>query len=105
MGTKAERIVELLTIISSKSERIKKLKLECGQQATQICVLNLRIKELEVALGEATIDLAKGYLRIKELEELLTEYGRHLEGCAAPYDKKYPCRCGWDRERKHILKG
>lgn len=47
METKTERIAELLVIISNKSGRIKKLKLECGQQSTQICVLNLRIKELE----------------------------------------------------------
>ena len=50
MATRADRIVELLVIISNKSGRIKKLKLECGKQATQICVLNLRIKELEEAI-------------------------------------------------------
>ena len=43
--------------------------------------------------------------RIKELEELLIEYGRHSSGCSAQYDKKYPCRCGWDREKKQALKG
>ena len=45
MVTKAER--DLLDIIDNKSERIKKLKLECGRLSTQVCVLNLRIKELE----------------------------------------------------------
>ena len=45
--TKAERIAELLLVISNKSGRIKKLKLECGKQAIQICVLNKRIGELE----------------------------------------------------------
>ncbi len=45
--TKAERIVELLGIISKKNERIKKLKLECGRRAIKICVLNQRIKDLE----------------------------------------------------------
>ena len=39
--------------------------------------------------------------RIKELEELLTEYGRHQPGCPAQYDKKYKCRCGWDREKEN----
>ncbi len=48
--TKAERIVELLGIISKKSKRIKELKLDCGHQATKICVLNLRIEDLETAL-------------------------------------------------------
>lgn len=44
--------------------------------------------------------------RMKELEELLVEYGRHQPGCSAQYDdKKYPCRCGWDRERVILLKG
>lgn len=46
--------------------------------------------------------------RIKEIEELLIEYGRHAEGCSAQYNtthSKYPCRCGWDRERKQALKG
>jgi len=43
--------------------------------------------------------------RIKELEAILIEYGRHSPGCSAQYDKKYPCRCGWDRERKIALKG
>ena len=40
----------------------------------------------------------------KELKELLIEYGRHSAGCSKQYDKKYPCRCGWDRERKKALK-
>lgn len=47
MTTKGERIVRLLDIISNKSERIKKLKIEFGQQSTQICVLNLQIKKLK----------------------------------------------------------
>ena len=51
-NTKGERIVELLDIISNKSKRIKKLKLESGQQSTQICVLNLGIKELEEKLED-----------------------------------------------------
>lgn len=50
MATKSEKIVQLLGIISNKSKRIKKLKLECGQQSTQICVLNWRIKELEAGI-------------------------------------------------------
>lgn len=50
MATKAERILKLLDIISNKSGRIKELKLECGQQATKICVSNLRIKNLERGL-------------------------------------------------------
>lgn len=48
MKTKSEKIVELSSIIDNKAERIKKLKVECGQQATKICVLSERIKELEV---------------------------------------------------------
>lgn len=50
MTTKGERITELLVIISNKSGRIKKLKLECGKQSTQICVLSERIKDLEVGI-------------------------------------------------------
>ena len=42
--------------------------------------------------------------RIKELEELLIEYGRHSPGCAKQWNEKYPCRCGWDREREQALK-
>lgn len=60
METKTERITKLLGIISNKSERIKKLKLECGKQATQICVLNLRIKGLEEAFGLARSMLISG---------------------------------------------
>lgn len=56
MVTKAER--ELLDIIDNKNERIKKLKLECGQQATQICVLDLRITELEDVCRNALTSLA-----------------------------------------------
>jgi len=52
MATKAEKIIELLGIISNESVRIKKLKIECGQQATKICVLDLRIKELEVLMQQ-----------------------------------------------------
>ena len=47
MQNKTQRITELLGIINNKSIRIKELKLECGQQSTKICVLNLRITELE----------------------------------------------------------
>ena len=47
METKAEKITVLLNIIFHKAERIKKLKLECGQQATKGCGLNERIKTLE----------------------------------------------------------
>ena len=46
--------------------------------------------------------------RIKRLKEILTEYGRHQEGCSAQFNtshSKYRCRCGWDRERKQALKG
>lgn len=53
METKAERIAKLLDIVSNKSGRIKKLKLECGQRAIKICVLNERVKELEQAVDEA----------------------------------------------------
>lgn len=47
METKAEKIVKLSGIITHKAERIKTLKIECGQQTIKICVLNERIKELE----------------------------------------------------------
>ena len=46
--------------------------------------------------------------RIKKLEEILTEYGRHHEGCSAQFNtphSKYRCKCGWDRERKQALEG
>ena len=59
METKAERITKLLGIIGNKSERIKKLKFKCGQQAIKICVLNLRIKELEAVIQKC-IDAMKG---------------------------------------------
>lgn len=35
----------------------------------------------------------------EELKELLIEYGRHQPGCCKQYNKKYPCRCGWDKVR------
>ncbi len=50
METKAEKILKLSGIISNKAKRIKTLKIECGQQATKICVLNERTKELEERL-------------------------------------------------------
>lgn len=53
MATKAEKIVELAGIIDKKAERVKKLKVECGQQATKICVLELRITELEGKIQSA----------------------------------------------------
>ncbi len=52
METKTEKITKLIGIINKKSIRIKELKLECGRQATKICVLNLRIKELEAQLEQ-----------------------------------------------------
>ena len=42
--------------------------------------------------------------RIKKLEELLIEYGRHSPGCPKQWGSKYPCNCGWDREREQALK-
>jgi uncharacterized coiled-coil protein SlyX len=47
METKSEKIVKLSGIIDNKAKRIKELKIECGQQATKICVLDERIAELE----------------------------------------------------------
>ncbi len=50
-----------LQLINEKlKERTKGLKIECGQQATKICVLNLRIKELEEAFGLAHSMLVSG---------------------------------------------
>ena len=46
--------------------------------------------------------------QIKRFKEVLTEYGRHHEGCSAQFNtshSKYRCKCGWDRERKQALKG
>lgn len=46
--------------------------------------------------------------RIKRFKEILTEYGRHQEGCSAQFNtshSKYRCKCGWDRERKKALEG
>jgi hypothetical protein len=31
------------------------------------------------------------------LRENLIEYGRHEQGCNQAYNKKYSCRCGWNR--------
>ena len=56
MATKAEKIVELSGIIDNKAKRIKKLKIDCGQQATKICVLNLQIKELEALRDTVSIN-------------------------------------------------
>lgn len=55
METKTERITKLLGIINDKSERLKKLKLECGQQATKICVLDFQIKKLEALRDTVSI--------------------------------------------------
>lgn len=41
--------------------------------------------------------------RVETLTGLLSEYGRHAEGCSAPYG--YRCRCGWDRESAAALEG
>ena len=73
MLTKAERIVELSGMISSKNERIKELKLDCGRQATKICVLNTTLQQLIWIAEKATtddsedttIELAKQYLESK----------------------------------------
>ena len=56
METKTEKITKLIGIINKKSIRIKELKIECGQQATKICVLNLRIEELETALRKIVVE-------------------------------------------------
>ena len=55
METKAEKIAKLLNIINNKAERIKGLKIEYGQQATKICVLELRIKKLEALRDTVSI--------------------------------------------------
>ena len=31
----------------------------------------------------------------KQQQELLTEYGRHSEGCNYPHGKEYGCKCGF----------
>ncbi len=59
MVTKAEKIIELAGIVGSKAKRIKELKLECGQQATKICVLNERILELEQTIRLSGIQRAE----------------------------------------------
>jgi len=55
-------------------------------------------ENIAIHYAKKSEDLKK---HIKELEQLLIEYGRHSPGCPAQYDKKYPCRCGWDK----VLKG
>ena len=82
MITKSEKIVKLLAIIDNKSGRIKKFKLECGRQSTQICVLNERIKELE---ANAKILKDGGYVRHKH-NCLMGEYNSFLTGKG--------CSCG-----------
>lgn len=32
---------------------------------------------------------------VRRLRQLLTEYGRHTEGCSAAHGDQYRCRCGW----------
>lgn len=89
MVTKAER--ELLGIIDKNKARIKKLKLECGQQATQICVRNLRITELEDVCRNALTSLAIINLPLmtpdvatdKELMDIMAEsFKQVLKGVA-----------------------
>ena len=53
-------------------------------------------------------ELMEANKRIKRFKEVLTEYGRHHEGCSAQFNtshSKYRCRCGWDIERKKALEG
>ena len=39
----------------------------------------------------------------KQLREDLIEFGRHGEGCAYQYDKKFPCKCGWLKTRQALV--
>ena len=87
--TKADRIAELLLVISNKSGRIKKLKLECGKQAIQICVLNKRIVELEndiIIMNDKCVKTRRGLeqenrlLRIDLREALEYCIGDDIEG-------------------------
>ena len=80
MKTKAEKIVVLSNIILHKAERIKKLKLECGRQATKICVLNERIAELEAD------SILRNVLELRdEIKDLKAENKRLIEGQQAKH--------------------
>ena len=70
METKAEKIAVLSNIILHKAERIKELKLECGRQATKICVLELRVKELEADVCPAWMGKEKGCNEARDVVEL-----------------------------------
>ena len=40
-----------------------------------------------------------------EVLEALREYGRHDPGCSAEIDEeRYPCKCGWTRVRRRMLR-
>lgn len=61
---------------------------------------------LQKAYNKKVLDNLDLKERIIMLEGLLMEYGRHSMGCSAQYNtthSKYPCRCGWDREREQAL--
>lgn len=55
-------------------------------------------------LNEAEDKIVQLQTEKKELYENLIEYGRHGEGCAGQWGKKYPCKCGW-RNVEQTLKG
>lgn len=40
-------------------------------------------------------ELQSAPAEVVRLSQLLTEYGRHNEGCSAAFGPTYRCRCGW----------
>jgi hypothetical protein len=94
-------------------ERIKELEADIAKRPAKPLFGEARSLLLKAMDNSAYVDDAiekykKLKERIKKLKEILTEYGRHHEGCSAQFNtshSKYCCRCGWDRERKQIPKG
>lgn len=91
-GREYERDILTKRIKELEAENKKMKELKCPPiESGDTCICP--IEELETML-------IKKDERIKELKELLIEYGRHQLGCEKQWGSKYPCRCGWDRERK-----
>ena len=63
-----------------------------------------RFKELEDENEQLQLELENraDYDEHQELKELLIEYGGHQPGCPNQYDKKYHCRCGWEKVKQAL---
>lgn len=55
-----------------------------------VLLSNLKAAEAELAAASTAFDEW-----VQEQRELLTEYGRHMEGCNYPHGGEYGCKCGF----------